>query len=112
MKLFLLVAMLCLASYSAHSQACGSISGNSVPTTSPNQSKYWVRVFYHILRMSNQTGGYASGQLCNITSRLNQDFNKYGIYITSTGFDYINNDNGYDLTPSYNPLAIIRSALI
>ncbi len=103
MKKILVSLLLILASINAKSQTCGSTTGNSTPNTASNQSKYWVRVQYHIVRTSSHTGGYSSSQLCNITSKLNQDYNQYGIYFISNGFDYIDNDSYYNLNDGVNP---------
>jgi hypothetical protein len=102
MKNLLATILILLTAQTVFSQTCGSINGTSTPNTSTNNNQYWVKIYYHIVRRTDQTGGFSASQLCNITSRLNQDFNPYGIYFatTGTGFSYLNNDSFFDLTAS------------
>lgn len=102
--ILLIVGWLILVRFT-QAQECGTTTvASSIPNTSVNTGSYWVRVYYHIVRASNQTGSYSASQLCDITTRLNQDYNRHGIYFAQSGYDYIDNDNFYNLTPSYDPL--------
>ncbi len=103
MKTLTLCAILLFATFSASAQICGTGTDTSVPNLSVNQSRYWVKIVYHIIRMTNQSGGYQPGQLCNITSKLNQDYNPNGIFFTVQAFDYVDNDALYDLYGSASP---------
>ncbi|MBO0934179.1 hypothetical protein [Fibrella aquatilis] len=99
----LLTAAFILTSFApTYSQTCGNnaVVSNFRPNTSPNGSAYWVNVYYHIAVPASQQGGYPSAQLCNLTSKLNQDYNKYGIYFNALGFDYIVGDNYFNLKES------------
>ncbi|MFC3809378.1 M43 family zinc metalloprotease [Lacihabitans lacunae] len=103
MKKIIASALLFFLPIAVFSQACGSISGTSTPNTASNSNKYWVKVYYHIVRTSSHTGGYAPSLLCNITSKLNQDFNQYGIYFVSNGSDFVDNDSYFNLGAGTSP---------
>lgn len=75
---------------------------------------FCVNVIYHIVRKTDQTGGYSVGNLDMVHQTLNQAYNIHNIYFVNIGYDYINNDNYYNLnysdyileTVAGNPLSI------
>lgn len=60
----------------------------------------WVRVYYHIVRATNGTGGFDPNQLSSLTTRLNKDYNKYGILFSYKGFEYIDDSQFYNMDAS------------
>lgn len=64
---------------------------------------YYLKVYVHVIRRTNGTGGQSPAEVNLAMSYLHADFNPHGIYFVWNGvIDYINNDSHYD-----NPSASI-----
>lgn len=82
-----------------------NIDFNFINTNGP----YSVRVFFHIIRRSNGTGGQNTNILPNCLNILNTDFNAHNISFINGGSDFIDSDrffsfsnDDYDLLISTN----------
>lgn len=65
-----------------------------------SNSHYFLKIYFHVLRASNGTGGVSSSVVQQAFNMLNSDFNVYNIYFVWDGnIDYINNSSIY-LSPS------------
>jgi len=61
---------------------------------------YELRIYVHVIRRSNGTGGQSVNDVNTALSFLNSDFNQHGIYFILQGnIDYIDNDIYYN-TPT------------
>lgn len=102
-KIILLSLFILLLSPSFAQSICGTTAASSyIPNTSVNQSTTWINVYYHIVQKTNGTGGISTNQLCGITTLLNSYYNQYGIFINSSGYDFVKNDSYYDLGNGVN----------
>lgn len=62
-----------------------------------NNSKYRLRVYMHVIRKSDGTGGHSYLDVQNSMTILNSDFNPYDIYFLWNGtIDYINDSSLYN----------------
>ena len=59
-----------------------------------------VNVQFHVVRMSDGTGGVNESYVNQITDLLNGHFNPHGIYINKSGVDYISNSGYYNMNDS------------
>lgn len=57
---------------------------------------YTIRVFFHIVRRSNGTGGQNSSVIATIVNNLNTAYAPLNIAFQNQGFDEINNDSYYN----------------
>ena len=65
------------------------------PNTTTNES-YFLRVFFHVLRKSNGTGGQSYANVLRSFQILNADFNPYRIYfVWNDSIDYIDDTDKY-----------------
>lgn len=65
-------------------------------TTGVNNSLYKLRVYIHVIRKSDGTGGHSYQDVQNTLNILNSDFNPHGIYFAWNGTtDYIDNTYRY-----------------
>jgi hypothetical protein len=76
-----------------HSGYPDLLSGQSL--TLSNQGPYMIRVFAHIIRKSDGTGGISINDLAQSIQILKQDFEAHNICISFSGYDYIDNSNYY-----------------
>lgn len=94
----------------------------STGKTSLNSSQtFCINVKYHIIRKSDQSGGLNLANLTIAHNNLNLVYNTHGIYFVNTGYDYIDNDNYYNITsyytyiddtaPAGNPNSIFRQSV-
>ena len=57
---------------------------------------YTLRIYIHVIRRTNGTGGQSEGEVDQAIGFLNSDFNPHGIYFQREGnIDYIDNDSYY-----------------
>jgi len=67
------------------------------------QQEYTLRIYIHVVRRSNGTGGQSENDVNQAVNILNADFNPHNIYFQKVGeIDYINSDSYY-----YTPNATI-----
>lgn len=105
-KIYLLLCFLtsCLA-VQAQNQICyatGQLSSSLETTVKANASpmgncSYSVRVYFHIVRRSNGTGGQSSSIINTILNNLSTAFSPQGISFQSLGYDQINNDSFFNM---------------
>ncbi len=63
---------------------------------STNDSIYLLRVYFHVMRKSDGTGGHSSKDVYDSFNILNRDFNSHGIYFIWNGnIDYIDDSSKY-----------------
>lgn len=63
----------------------------------PTSNSYSVRIYIHIIRQSNQTGGQSIAAINDAMSILNSDFSPHGISFLIIGtYDYIDSDSYYN----------------
>ena len=73
----------------------------SKPQRSVYSSSYFLKVYFHVLRATNGTGGVDASVVQTAFNVLNSDFNSHNIYFGWDGtIDYINSSNY--LSPSMN----------
>lgn len=103
-KLFLILVLLWGFSFSHGQSFC------STPTTSSNanlnssshmkstnNSSYCLKVYFHVIRRSNGTGGQSTASVNQALNILNQDFNPHNISFSwNNQIDYIDNDSYYN----------------
>lgn len=77
------------ATESDYPNSLQNIDFNFISTNGP----YSVRVFFHIIRRSNGTGGQSSAILPNCLNILNNDFNAHNINFINGGNDFIDSDD-------------------
>lgn len=98
------VSSICQAQSSWH---CNTINNNTPSLLSEKtQSKSTgltsiscdkkIRVFFHVIRRSNSTGGLTSSQVTQLLTNLNSDYSALGISFIEKGRSYINNDNYFN----------------
>lgn len=101
MKTIILFTLLAfLSQFSFGQSQCGTPTNfpNTIPTYNTEQgglydeSPICVRVFFHIVRRSNGTGGYSPADIPQLLARLNTAYNPHNILIVNAGQDFINND--------------------
>ncbi|MFW6223206.1 MAG: hypothetical protein ACOC3T_06310, partial [Bacteroidota bacterium] len=64
------------------------------------EQNYILRIYVHVIRRSNGTGGQSVDDVETALSFLDSDFNPHGIYFSwDENIDYIDNDNYFD-TPN------------
>ena len=69
---------------------------------SANDSIYLLRVYFHVVRKSDGTGGHSSQDVHDSFNILNRDFNSHGIYFIWNGnIDYIDDSSKYYYPDSY-----------
>lgn len=82
-------------------------TGSNVPdilqTISPAQFQivqdtYTVRIFIHVIRRSNGTGGQTLNEIEAALNVLNADYEAHNIYFSLQGIDEITDDNVYNRT--------------
>jgi len=61
-------------------------------TQTLNEGPYCVTIKFHIVRQSNGTGGLNPSNLSTIIDNLNEVYNSQNIFITSQGYDLIDDD--------------------
>lgn len=60
------------------------------------QQEYTLRIYIHVVRRSNGTGGQSVSEVNQAVDILNSDFNQHGIYFQRVGnIEYIDNDSYY-----------------
>lgn len=63
---------------------------------STNNSIYMLKVYFHVMRKSDGTGGHSSQDVYESFNILNRDFNSHGIYFIWNGnIDYIDDSSKY-----------------
>lgn len=60
--------------------------------TSQITGKYFLKIYYHIIRKSDHTGGRTLSDVYSSLDGLKSVFNPHGICISYCGYDYIGND--------------------
>ncbi len=69
---------------------------SSYQMRSSNSNSYCLKIYFHVIRRSNGTGGQTSESVNEAFSILNQDFNPQNISFNwDNQIDYINNDSYY-----------------
>ncbi|MFN8775533.1 MAG: hypothetical protein ACK5XV_02090 [Flavobacteriales bacterium] len=75
---------------------------NSAMRSSQNNQHYCLRVYMHVIRMSNGTGGQSVPAVNQAFQILQQDFQPHQIYFQWDGtIDYIDNDSYYNNSGPY-----------
>jgi hypothetical protein len=102
MKKYSLIILLSIFSYWGSAQNMCKTTGRFPSRTenalrvaqnaTSNSCPYLVRVYFHIVRNSNGTGGQSTGVLSSIMNNLNVTFGTHGISFQNTGNDEIKND--------------------
>jgi hypothetical protein len=62
------------------------------------QNSYIVRIFFHIIRRSNGTGGQTLAEINTALNVLNEDYTAHGISFSLLGIDEISDDATYNRT--------------
>ena len=85
---------------------CNTIDDNTPLLSEKTQSKSTsltsiscdkkIRVYFHVIRRSNSTGGLTSSQVTQLLTNLNSDYSALGISFIEKGRSYINNDNYFN----------------
>jgi len=65
-------------------------------TQTLNEGPYCVTIKFHIVRQSNSTGGFNPSNLSTIIDNLNEVYNSHNIFITSQGYDLIDDNDQYN----------------
>jgi hypothetical protein len=78
---------------SSNNNISSSILTKSIPVC--------IRIKFHIIRNSDQTGGYDPNNLYQIIDVANNAFSQHGIYFKSDGYDFIDNSSLY-INPTYS----------
>ena len=69
---------------------------SSYQMRSSNNNSYCLKIYFHVIRRSNGTGGQTNESVNEAFNILNQDFNPHNIFFNwDNQIDYINNDNYY-----------------
>lgn len=106
-KVLLLSYFLCFCIRTVQAQVCATTGQlpsdleNTVEVSHAPASgscSFQIRVFFHIVRQSNGTGGQNASILGTVQNNLNSVFNPQGISFSYIGSDEINNDAFYNLT--------------
>ena len=64
-------------------------------------SYYFLKIYFHVIRSSNGTGGVSYPSIQTAVNMLNNDFSDSRIVFVWNGIvDYIDNNNYYDNNPS------------
>lgn len=104
-KLLLLV---CLAGYlpAAAQDYCGQAGTLSTELENqiragnpPNSCNYTVRVFFHLVRHANGSGGQNASVITAVLNNFNTAFNLKGINFQNQGYDEVLTDTYYDFLP-------------
>ncbi len=66
---------------------------------------YTIRIFCHIMRMSDGTGGITNTEVLNAIQKLQFAFNPHEICFSLKGIDFIDSDTYYNLNAFTNPNA-------
>lgn len=61
-----------------------------------------INIYYHIVRNNNGYTSFDTNNLDMITTNFNEVYSKYYIYINSLGYDFIDDNNYYELTYTLN----------
>lgn len=85
---------------------CNTVDDNTPLLSEKTQSKSTsltsiscdkkIRVYFHVIRRSNSTGGLTSSQVTQLLTNLNSDYSALGISFIEKGRSYINNDNYFN----------------
>lgn len=69
---------------------------SSLQLGSTNSDTYCLKVYFHVIRRSNGTGGQSIARVYEAFNILNQDFNPHNIFFNwNNQIDYIDNDKYY-----------------
>ncbi|UPS91803.1 T9SS type A sorting domain-containing protein [Bizionia sp. M204] len=96
--------MFCVPNLSSAQSWCGTpdvVNAVQIPLNYQkriNNAPVCLNIKFHIVRQSDETGGFNPSNIPNILNRLNGDYNAHNIFFNSVGFDYINDDVYYDLS--------------
>ena len=70
---------------------------SSLQLKSTNNDTYCIKIYFHVIRRSNGTGGQSNGSVNEAFNILNQDFNTHDIFFNwDNQIDYIDNDRYYN----------------
>ncbi|GAB4371771.1 MAG: hypothetical protein Kow0042_14700 [Calditrichia bacterium] len=72
-----------------------------ITSYSPQLQSVTVRIFIHVIRRSDGSGGLDSSEVSNALDVLRADFLSRNIYFTEIGRDTIDNNNYFDFTGRY-----------
>ncbi len=110
-RIFLLAILLHLSIISSFGQQlCNTpavtnnnlLNNSSFLRTSSNNNNYCLRVYFHVIRRSDGTGGQSTASVNSAFQLLNQDFNPHNISFSwNNVIDYINNTSYYN-SPNAN----------
>ncbi len=99
---FLLILSMCIYKLNAQTfcftpQNSSNINAFSSSLKSANVfDNYTLRIYIHVIRKTNGTGGQSVSEVDQAIGFLNSDFNPHGIYFQREGnIDYIDNDTYY-----------------
>ncbi|MDF2857015.1 MAG: hypothetical protein K0Q87_2866 [Neobacillus sp.] len=89
--------LLCLTKMPSAEEIERKMKASAQATTVDINQPVCINVFFHIVRPDNGIGGLSQANLTVALDSLNRFFNRHGIYLRSSGSDFINNSQLFDV---------------